>query len=310
MAAGAVANLAVLLTAKTGRFAADMNRAHKPLLQLQSTARTVQRGVRLAFSVVLARGFVSTLRQAVMRAGELGVRIDRVSRMRIHGLVRSYQALGHVMTRLGVRIASMLAPTLEKMIDTLGAATIWIEQRLTPAALKNALTTAKWGAAVLAAVSAMGIAINVIVRLQSALKGVAIAQAAVQAFSGPKGWAVLAVGAAAFGATVWGVNKAFKALESDATDNLEGLGKQFEALKSTMRGLGAVGFGRVGADFVSRSMLSPSGDISRMWAAQLTAADAIAKQTALMEQHRREDVAQARNMSWGDGWRGAGRMRG
>ena len=141
--ASAVANLAVMLTARTGKFAADMNSARRPLMRLQSAARTVQRSIRLAFSFVLARGFIRTLSQSVVRARELGVQIDAIGRARIDGLVRSYQAFSHVMARLAIVLVTSVAPVLENIIDKLTATVLWIEKRLTPAVKAHIATFIK-----------------------------------------------------------------------------------------------------------------------------------------------------------------------
>lgn len=280
--ASAVTNLAVQLTARTGKFAAQMNEARRPLMRLQSAARTVQRGFRIAFSVILARGFIGMLKSAVTRAQELGVRIDQISRKRIFGLTRSYQAFTHVMVRLGVRIASAVAPAVVNLLRHLTAAAMWLEQRLTPATIRNIGTVLKWAAALFVAVTAIRALIVIMKYWKTAMKGIAVAKAALLSLSGPAGWATLAVGAAAFGATLYGINKAFSGMADDAS----GANAEIKRLESTMRGLGSVGVGRLGIDFSTESRLMQSPTLRAIRALEQTNSASAAAEIVKL----REDV--------------------
>lgn len=287
--ASSVANLSVLLTAKTGQFGAQMNAARRPLMRLQSAARTVQRGFRIAFSVVLARGFIGMLKSAVGRARELGVQIDAISRKRIHGLVRSYQAFTHVLVRLGVKIVSAVAPAVSKLIDRLTAAAMWLERKLTPAMLHNIWTVAKWSAALALAAVAVKTVIAIAGLWAMRLKAVAIAQALVLSLSGPAGWAALAVGAAAFGVALYGINTAFKDMEKGAG----AAGDEIDSLKAKMRGLTQVKVGRMGIDFAPISTVRPMSDAGRALAGQESAAaaaiESLRRDAAAREERQRDE---------------------
>ena len=67
------------------------------------------------------------------------------------------------------------------------------------------------------AISAIGGAVSVLLKLNTALKGTAAAQAVLLGLTGPKGWAILAAGAAASAAAIYGINKALEGTDATAT---------------------------------------------------------------------------------------------
>lgn len=67
------------------------------------------------------------------------------------------------------------------------------------------------------AIASIGAAVGVLLKLNTALKGTAVAQAILQGLQGPKGWAVLAAGAAASAAAIYGINKALEGTDANAT---------------------------------------------------------------------------------------------
>jgi lambda family phage tail tape measure protein len=66
------------------------------------------------------------------------------------------------------------------------------------------------------AIASIGAAVGVLLKLNTALRGTAVAQAILQGLQGPKGWAVLAAGAAASAAAIYGINKALEGTDENA----------------------------------------------------------------------------------------------
>lgn len=129
---------------------------------------------------------------------------------------------------LFVEVAKAVGP----LIVILGQALVPILEGLTNIVLVLAsainVNTIKWLAAIGAFAAMIAIVPRVIAAFTSiiaAFKALATAQVIQLALSGPKGWAILAAGAAAAAVAVWGVNKAFESVNAQMAKATGGAAK-------------------------------------------------------------------------------------
>jgi hypothetical protein len=284
-----VGNLAFILIAKTGQFAAGMRKAQRPLMDLQRSAKTVQRGVRLAFSAIALRGFISALTGAVTKSRQLGVSLDAASTVNLDGLYRSMQALQFTVARLTTRIVAGLAPAISAFIDRITAAALWIDGKLSPGILNLAKQTVFLGTSLLAAAAAIKIVVVVQKLWNSAAKIGVVLQATLAALTG--NWVALAAGVAVAGGTMIGLNAAFKEFGEDSKKNVGGVRSEVDALKRSMLGLGDIKVGRMGLDFQPMSTLRNNPQMQGMLqgtSGQGMAADMRTVANATRSQSRRD----------------------
>jgi hypothetical protein len=136
----------------------------------------------------------------------------------------SLTALGTVFGQIGMAIAEELLPYLSSTVDWLTRVGIgfrdWIVANREP--IRQTIETiGTIGKAIAPWVAGIGLVVVAYQGLTIALKAAAAAQAFLQALSGPKGWAALAVGAGAATAAVWAMNKAFEGSEAKAAELAE-----------------------------------------------------------------------------------------
>jgi hypothetical protein len=138
--------------------------------------------------------------------------------------------------QIGMAVAGQLLPYLTKAVDYLAAVGQGIQTWLVnnEAGIKQAIETiASVGKAIGPWVLGLGLVVGAYKTLQEAIKAAAIAQAALEALSGPAGWAMLAAAAAATALAVAGINKATESLGSSISTSTDNANSLTNALKST-----------------------------------------------------------------------------
>jgi len=138
--------------------------------------------------------------------------------------------------QIGMAVAGQLLPYLTKAVDYLAAVGQGIQTWLVnnEAGIKQAIETiASVGKAIGPWVLGLGLVVGAYKTLQEAIKAAAIAQAALEALSGPAGWAMLAAAAAATALAVAGINKATESLGSSISTSTGNANSLTNALKST-----------------------------------------------------------------------------
>lgn len=266
MAAGAVANLSVKLTANTARFSADMARSAKSLHSIRSAAVTAQRGIRLVFGGVAVVGLVRMLSSAVSKAKEFRVIVDNTTANRINRLTMSYQAFGNAATRVVLKILSVAGPGLEKLIDRLTAAALWLESKINPQTLKLAANIVILTTSMVLAYNAFKLVVAVQALWNTRLKVAVTLQAILNALTG--NWVAIAAAIAVAAGTTVALTAAFGEFGDDGEKDVKGVRSEVDKLKQSMMGLQQVSVGRMGIDFIPRSTLQTGSELGQYLSSQ------------------------------------------
>lgn len=121
-------------------------------------------------------------------------------------------------SQLATKIGEALAPALGRLIELGMEAIEWFRQ-FDAATIQNTLKLGLWGAGTIAIISIVPRLVASIMSIVSALRAMATAQAIAQAFSGPKGWATLAISAAAAGVAAMGISSMFAETNKQLADS-------------------------------------------------------------------------------------------
>lgn len=287
MAAGAVANLSVLLTANTAKFSADMGRASKSLGTIRSAALTAQRGIRLAFGGIAVAALVRSISGAVAKAREFRVIVNSTTAHRINRLTVSYQAFGNAAARVVLKLLSVAGPALERIIDRLTAVSLWIESKISPQTLRLVGTIISISAAAIVAYNAFKLVVAIQTIWNTKTKIAVVLQTALNALAG--NWVAIAAAAVAATGTVIALNAAFGDFGDDASKDVKGVRSEVDKLKQSMLGLQAVQIGMRGRDFMERSSVKPQSELGKFLAERDDAGlKAIADELAKVREEQNE----------------------
>ena len=161
---------------------------------------------------------------ARQKLAAMGLTFDDVQTKAIRKATSAISDLKLSMQAAGQAAAIALAPMIQKVAESLTVAVVTIS-KLTESLGQGTVKAVLWGAAIGASIIVIAQAVDAVDTLVNAIKSVAKAQILAQAFSGPKGWGMIAAGVAA--ATV-GVSY----LSSEMGEAGEKARKSFDAAKT------------------------------------------------------------------------------
>jgi len=194
---------------------------------------------------------------------------------------------------MGEKIGMALIPVLEKLEPLIKGIANFAEnmnKKFVAAALVTAVLVGGLTAMTFVAMKVVG-AIKAII---TAIHAMTSAQIVAQAFSGPAGWATIAVGAGIAAAGVYGLSKMFTSLKDEAKEAVE----EAKKVSGIVRGVGADGSAGAGGASTKGSASKSISSLTAAAAAEKDILQNLTRETAEREKHVRlmqEEVNLASN---------------
>lgn len=159
----------------------------------------------------------TTIKAAMEDARALGLTFTEIDASKIEEADISMKRMGAAVSAAGRQLAVELAPAIQFTAEAVANFVKWIKS--------NGEAIKAWGQTIVEAAKFVGGIILAVKAYQAvvwlavkAQKAWAIAQAITLSLSGPKGWIMLAAGAAAAATAIWGIEKAFRGVSAAASN--------------------------------------------------------------------------------------------